>query len=315
MARLSMASHVVRGLASLAIVVAVALPTELAAAKKAAPPTKKPIRNPKFDPSAEQIDLFDGVDAGQVTVKLIPRDAMGGTVLIENKTDKPLTVKIPEVVVGTSIHSQFGAQGLGNLIGANNPGNNNGLGNPGGGGQQQQGGVVGMNNQNPGNNIFGNNPNNGIQNPGNGPGLNFFSVPAEKVISLTFTSVCLEYGKPEPDSASKYTLIPFSKVSNDPILHELLASLRTGKVDPQAVQAAVWHQANNMSFQELAEKQNTQLPGPAISMYFSAQQIQAAKQLLAQATSAATTKKLTDRSDKKSNTEVKVTATAQASTN
>ena len=51
MARLAMASRVVRGLASLAIAFAVVLPAELMAAKKVTPPAKKPIKDPKFDPS------------------------------------------------------------------------------------------------------------------------------------------------------------------------------------------------------------------------------------------------------------------------
>ena len=99
------------GLTSLAMVVAMSLPNELAAASKTSQSFKKPIKNPKFDPSAEQVDIFAAVDAGQVTIRLIPRNAMGGNVLIENKTDKPLTVKIPEAVVGVSIHSQFGNLG------------------------------------------------------------------------------------------------------------------------------------------------------------------------------------------------------------
>ena len=96
------------GLTSLALVVGSSLPIELSAASKTA---KKPIRNPKFDPKAEQVDLFEAIDAKQVTVKLIPKNAMEGTVLIENKTDKPLTVKVPEAVAGVSIHAQMGGMG------------------------------------------------------------------------------------------------------------------------------------------------------------------------------------------------------------
>jgi hypothetical protein len=309
-----MASHVVRGLAALAIVVAVVLPTELTAAKKVTAPTKKPIRDPKFDPSAAQVDLFEAVDEGQVTIKLTPKDALGGTVLIENKTKKPLTVKIPEAVVGISIHAQIGNQGLGNPFGGGGNGAlNNGAGNPfaGGMGQQMQGGGVGMNMMNQGNNLLGNGQGNGIQNPGIGqqmnPGAGFFSIPAEKVISLTFKSVCLEHGKPEPDASSRYTLIPVSKVSNDPVLYQLLAAVGTGAVDAQAAQAAVWHQANKMSFQELADKMHPQLPGTTPASYFTPEQIQQAKVLVTQATTKAATPKAADQSLPK--TETSVTAT------
>lgn len=323
MARLAMASRVVRGLAALAIVVAVVLPTELSAAKKATSPAKKPIRDPKFDPSAAQVDLFEAVDEGQVTIKLTPKDALGGTVLIENKTKKPLTVKIPEAVVGISIHAQIGNQGLGNPFGGiGNGGLNNGLGNPFGGGmgQQMQGGGVGMNNMmNQGNNPFANGPGNGILNPGNGPQMNpgngFFSIPAEKVISLTFKSVCLEHGKPEPDASSRYTLIPVSKVSNDPVLYQLLAAVGTGSVDAQAAQAAVWHQANKMSFQELTEKMHPQLPGTTPASYFTPEQIQLAKDLVTQATSRAATPKVADQPLQKTETSVTATTPSRAPNN
>jgi len=89
MARRPIALLVACGLTSLAMLVAAILPIELSAASKVA---KKPIKNPKFDPSAEQVDLFEAMDAKQISVRLIPKDAKGGTVLIENKTDKPLTV-------------------------------------------------------------------------------------------------------------------------------------------------------------------------------------------------------------------------------
>jgi len=280
-----MASHLVRGLLSVALIAIVGLQTEAGAANKNTS-SKKPIKNPKFDPTAEQVDLFNAVDAGLVTVRLIPKDAMGGNVLIENKTGKALTVKIPEAVVGVSIHAQPGNLGFGNFLGANNGAQNNLPGGQAGAGQQMQGGGIGMNQQNGPNNQFG--PQNGFPNPGGGlpnqVGNNFFSVPAEKVISLPFQSVCLEHGKQEPNSSSKYTLIPVPKVSTDPVLYQLLAAVGTGKVDAQAAQAAAWHLANKMSFEQLAEKTNAPLPGLPGAPYFTREQLQTAKDLIEQAT-------------------------------
>ena len=264
------------GLISLALVVAISLPVELVAASKTSQNFKKPIKNPKFDPSAKQVDLFDAVDAGQVTVRLIPRNAMGGNVLIENKTDKPLTVRIPEAVVGISIHSQFGNFGAAGNLGLGNQGLGiAGLGN-GQNGPQKIGGGIGPalgNGQ-----VFGNGQ-------GNGPavGQGFFSIPAEMVVSLNFNSVCLEHGKPEPGPNSKYTLAPVSKISRDPVLYQLLAVVGSGKVDTKAAQAAAWHQANKMSFQQLAEKMNTPLGALTQTPDFSRSQILAAEQLVADA--------------------------------
>ena len=266
------------GLTSLALVAATSLPTKLVAASKTGQTFKKPIKNPKFDPSAEQIDLFEAVDAGQVTVRLIPKNAMGGNVLIENKTDKPLTVKIPEAVVGVSIHSQFGNFGAGNLgLGNQGLGNNAGLGN-GQNGQQQIGGGIG-----PAQGLGNGQPFGNGQGNGQGVGQGFFSIPAEMIISLNFNSVCLEHGKTEPGPNSKYTLAPVSKISRDPVLYQLLTVVGTGKVDTKAAQAAAWHQANKMSFQLLAEKTNTPLGALTQTPDFTRSQILAAEELISQA--------------------------------
>ena len=214
-------------------------------AKKSA--TKKsPIRNPKFDPTGEQVEFFAAIEAGQIEAKLIPKNALGGNVLIENKTDKPLNVKLPDAAVGVPQNFQFGGGGM-----------------QGGFGGGQQGGLGG-----------------GQQGGGGGAG-GFFSVPAERVISVPFNSVCLEHGKPEPTSSNRYKLVPVEQVSKDPVLYELLTVVGTGKVDSQAAQAAAWHLTDKMSFQQLAAKAMTHLGGLPPTPYFSQEQLQGAQQLLA----------------------------------
>jgi hypothetical protein len=54
----------------------------------------------------ETIDLFAAIDRGDVDVRLIPRDARHGNVLIENKTEKPLTVELPDAFA--AVRAQFG---------------------------------------------------------------------------------------------------------------------------------------------------------------------------------------------------------------
>ena len=271
MNRREIESRIACGLISLTLIIGVSLPTELIAANKAAQSFKKPIRNPKFDPAAEQVDLFDAVDAGQVTVKLIPKSAQVGTVFIENKTGKPLTVKIPEAVAAVSIHAQIGNPGAGNLgLGFGNPGNGNQAGAP-----QKLGGGIGQ--------APGNGPGAGNGPVGQVPGGGFFSIPAEKVVTLHLNSVCLEHGKIEPSANSKYTLVPINRVTRDPVLHQLLAVVGSGKVDSKASQAAAWHLANKMSFQTLAEKTTTPLGTITQIPDFTREQIQTAEQLVADA--------------------------------
>ena len=243
---------------------AILLPLEMRAGNKNGKTYQKPIRNPKFDPTAEQVDLFEAVE---VTVRLIPKDEMGGNVLIENKTNKSLTVKVPEAVAGVSIHAQFGGGVGGGGLGAGGVGG-------GGGGQQGLGGGLGGGGGGLGGGGIG----------GGGGGGGFFSVPAEKVISVPFHSVCLEHGKPAPTPGSKYTLVPLSKLDDNPVLYKLLAYVGTGKVDSLSAQAAAWHLTNKMSFQELADKTDIPLPGMPATPYFSPEQLQSAQELVVRAT-------------------------------
>lgn len=308
MARRPVALLFACGLTSLAIVVAASLPIELSAASKA---TKKPIKNPKFDPTAEKVDLFEAVEAQQVSVKLIPRDAKGGTVLIENKTDKPLTVKIPDAVAGVSIHSQFGGMGGGGMGGMGGGGMGGGGMGGGGGGQQMGGGMGGGGMGGMGGGGMGGG---GMGGAGGG---GFFSIPAEKVVSLQFNSVCLEHGKPEPGPNSKYTIVPLSRVSTDPVLYQLLTKVGTGKVDSQAAQAAAWHLTDKMSFEQLAEKVEEHLGDANPSPYFTRDQLLGAQVLLSQAMAKADEKEESDKLAPAAveETSPRTTRTARASSN
>ena len=266
------------------------LPESSAAGDSKKSVNKKPIRNPKFDPSGEPVEFFAAIEAGQIEAKLIPKNALSGTVLIENKTDKPLNIKVPEAAVGVPMNFQFGGGGGGQQGGF---GGGQQGGGQGGGQQQQQGGGMGGGGQQGGGG--------GGQQGGGGGG--FFSVPPERVISLPFHSICLEHGKPEPTSSSRYKLVPVSQVSNDPVLYELLTVVGTGKVDSQAAQAAGWHLTDKMSFQQLAAKAMTHLGGQPPTPYFSQAQLQGAQQLLA-----LSAQKAEARKDKKPAAETPTTA-------
>ncbi|MDZ4683645.1 MAG: hypothetical protein SH850_01070, partial [Planctomycetaceae bacterium] len=102
----------------------------------------------------------------------------------------------------------------------------------------------------------------------------------ETVASIPFNCVCLEHGKADPTSRSDYVLIPVENFSDDPVLHQLLAIVGTKQVDPQAAQAAVWHLANKMSWEQLAAKSTTHVGGLPPTRYFSPAQLEAAFALL-----------------------------------
>ena len=152
---------------------------------------------------------------------------------------------------------------------------------------------------------------------GGAGGGGFFSIPAEKVVSLQFNSVCLEHGKPEPGPNSKYTIVPLSRVSTDPVLYQLLTKVGTGKVDPQAAQAAAWHLTDKMSFQELAEKVEEHLGDINPSPYFTRDQLLGAQQLLSQAMAKADEKEEAEKLAPKAEKEIepRTNRTARAASN
>lgn len=312
MVRRSSAALLTCCLATLALVVSGLQQPELAAAGKTSS-NKSPIKNPKFDPSAEEVEFFAAMDAGQIEAKLIPKNALGGNVLIENKTDKPLNVKLPEAAVGVPMHFQFGGGGgfggggQGGFGGGGIGGQQGGFG----GGQQQQGGGFGGGQQG-GFGGQGGGGQGGFFGGGGGFGgvgvtnQIMYSVPAERVVSVQFNSVCLEHGKPEANSRSRYKLVPVSMVSQDPVLYELLTVVGTGKVDSQAAQAAAWHLTDKMSFNQLASKMSQHLGGQPPTPYFSQAQLQGAQQLLA-----FSTKRSEERKEKQPATETPRTSTAR----
>lgn len=252
-------------------------PEAVAATKK--PVAKKPITNPKFDPNGEEVDLFEAIEAGQVDAKMIPKNALGGTVFIENLTDKPLNVKVPEAVIGIPMNAQMGMGGMGGM-GGGMGGMGGGMGGMGGGQQMMGGGMGGGGMGGMGGGMGG--MGGGMGGMGGGGG-GFFSVPPERVIAVKFNSVCLQHGRPDPTAANRYRLVPVARVSKDPVLYELLSTVGSGKVDPQAAQAAAWTISDKMNFQQLAAKQVEHLGGQPSTPYFTQDQLMSAQQLLAQA--------------------------------
>ncbi|HUQ72004.1 MAG TPA: hypothetical protein VM165_20905 [Planctomycetaceae bacterium] len=234
---------------------------------------KRPVKVLKHDPNAAEVELFDAIEAGQLEVKVVPKNAFGSNVLIENKTDKPLTVKLPQAVVAVPKHlAQFGGGG-GGLGGGGFGGGGQGGGQQGGG-QQAQGGGLGGGGLGGGGGMMGGG---GFMGGGGG---GFGSIPPETVASIPLNGVCLQHGKPDPTSRSEYVLIPVENFSDDPVLHHLLAIVGTKQIDPQAAQAAVWHLTDKMSWEQLAAKSTTHVGGLPPTRYFSPAQLEAAYALL-----------------------------------
>jgi len=228
---------------ALVAVVVLLVPTLVSAAER-----RKVPKPGQYNPDNQTVEMFKAIDDGQIAVTLIPKDSTQSQVMIENKTQTPLNVKLPEAFAGVPVLAQFG-------------GNNN---NNNGGGGQGLGGGMGM----------------GMGMGGMGGGM--FNIAPEKVGKLKVTTVCLEHGKPEPRPKMQYEIKPIESFTDKPEVHQLCRMLGTGKIPQRAAQAAAWHLNNDMSWQELAAKRFNFANGTS-RPYFAQQEIQGGMQVSAMA--------------------------------
>ena len=229
----------------------------------------------EYDPDAERVGLFAGMENGSLESWLIPQDEHFGYVFVENKADKPLTVELPRSIVAVQNLKQFQQPG-GNIFGG--PNQNGNQSNQGSNGSQSVGGGMqgsGQNQQNNGFQFFGNN-----NRAGNGNGNNgfFFSIPPQTRVRLDFHSVCLNYGLKTPSQRQRYSLLETEKYTNDENLQELLALVGSGQIDPDVSQAVAWHLTDGLSYEQLASLKQYQLGGYETSI-FKAEDLQLAVKL------------------------------------
>ena len=221
--------------------------------------TKGIIKKLTYDPDAEHVELFDGIEAEALSAKMIAKSALGGNLLIENKTDQPLTVEMPESIVGVHVLGQFGGGGGGGFGGG---------GSGGGGGQTTGGGASGGGGSG------------GIGSGDSGQG--FFSIPPEKTVSVPYNSVCLEHGKPDPKPSMNYRLVKTEEYTQDPVLQEFLKLVAQKRIPAQIAQAAAWNISDKMSWEELSQLKYDRIGVPDTPK-FSYQQLLRAQSLVSTA--------------------------------
>ncbi len=216
-------------------------------------------------PAEQPVEFFAAIKAGDIEARLIPKDSTTGTVTIKNKTKRPLTIKLPEAFAGVPVAAQLG--GMGGGMG----GMGGGMGGMGGGGQNQSmgggmggGGMGGMGGMG-----------------GGGMGGGMFNIAADKAQNLKVVAVCLEHGKKDPNARVPYAIVPLETHTKDPHVQELVKMLATGKLDQHIAQAAVWHVANGLSWEDLAAKVGAKHLDGTKEPYFTAAQLASARQLVA----------------------------------
>ena len=226
------------------------------------------------DAVSETVEMFSAMETGQIGVKLIPKDATQCRVLIENKTDKPLTVQLPDAFAGVPVLAQFGGgEDIGGMGGGGMGGGGGGRGGGMGGGMQGMGGGMGGG-------MMGGMGGGGMGGMG---GMGMMNIPPEKVGKLQVTTVCLEHGKKDPRPGVDYVIKPIDQFTDKPQVHELCRMLGNGRVSQRAAQVAAWHLNNDMSWQELGAKYIKR--GPVFFQYFSPAELRGGMQAAAVAVS------------------------------
>lgn len=242
-----MKSNLSRFWVVLGLAVAVPLAVMAADPKPAVKSTSKKPAEPTVS-----IGMFEGMDSGDLEVKVFPKDSTEGNITIKNKSGKPLTIKLPEAFAGVPVL----AQGL--LGGGGNGGGNN---NNGGGGQNQ--GMGG-----------------GMMGGGGGGGMmgggGMFNLDAEKVVKVKVALVCLDHGKKDPSPQVPYKLIPIESYAKNAEVTEVVKMLARGELDQHSAQAAAWHLQNGLSWEELVNKVGVKHLNGTVEPYFNAVQLQRA---------------------------------------
>ena len=101
---------------------------------------------------------------------------------------------------------------------------------------------------------------------------------------MTVPTLCLTHGKADPNPRMKYKLVRLAEVTDSPVIEEFCKAIATGKVSQNTAQAAAWHVANGLSWQELQSKPRVISQYTGIEMYFSGFEVQAAMRLTVLAT-------------------------------
>jgi hypothetical protein len=89
-------------------------------------------------------------------------------------------------------------------------------------------------------------------------------------------TVCLEHGKPDPHPRLSYKLVPLQTISEDVRVAQVCQWLGEGVVKPAVAQAATWHLANGLGWEELARKNRHESRYTGNTPWFSAAELESA---------------------------------------
>ncbi len=236
---------------------------------------------------ARSIELFDAMDQGLLNVNFIGKDATEANLIFKNNGPDPLNIILPKTFGAVPVLAQgLGGVGGGGLGGGGLGGG--GLGGAGGGGQGVGGGFGGGGGGLGGGGLGGGGLGGGGGGGGGfGGGGGLFRVEPDRPRKMTVATVCLNHGKADPNPRMKYKLVRLADVNDSPVVEGICLGLATGKVSQKVAQAAAWHFANGLTWDELVHKPRVISEYTGIELFFSRLEVQAAMRLVALASAEA----------------------------
>ena len=227
----------------------------------------------------ESADMFQAMENGDIEVLIKTIDEKKSNVIVTNKSDKPLAVKMPATFAAVPKIAKQGLGGVGGLGGGGGFGGGNqggGFGGGQGGGGQAAGGGFGGGQGGGG---FGGGRGGGGFGGGQGGGV--FNIPPGKVGKVSLTTVCLEHGKPNPTLKMDYTIAPLSKVTSDSSVEEICRMLAADEVVQPVAQAAAWNITDGLSWNKMLVLNRLERMDGYFERFFTPNQLRFAQHVVA----------------------------------
>jgi len=207
---------------------------------------------PAVDPV--EVEFFAAAQSGQIKVHVVAPSYAQMTMRVQNTTETPLRVLLPETFAAVpsarrQVQQALQQNGMAPSL-ANNygpyQGGSQGLGGSLAGPWAQDPSVTGQPTRQP----------IGQQNP---PAADEEKKPLAwtlapgQFIQLQIPCFCLEFGKPDPNRKIPYEMVQLQDLNSQPAVQELLKRFAQGDIDQRIAQLTAWHVASGTPWQMLAQ--------------------------------------------------------------
>ena len=201
-----------------------------------------------------EVKFFEAMESGQIKVLVVAPNYSQMMLRVQNTTDTPLRVLLPETIDAVpaarrQVQQTLQRNGMPASL-ANNYG-------PSQGGSQGLGGsLAGPWSQDP--SVAGqrNAQKNGKQNPQpeeEDPKPLAWTLAPGQLIQLQIPCFCLEFGKPDPNRKIPYEMVQLQDLNGQPAVQELIKRFAQGDIDQRVAQLAAWHIASGTPWPMLAQ--------------------------------------------------------------